>query len=109
MTRGKWVALAVVVAVIAVLVPYGPVLWRAVAYQRYQRELGISEVGFYYLHKRASWLPGDEFLVPDQPCNRCLQWDHERCGVILEAEPVVLPPEDFRCTCTDPSHDGDSE
>ena len=34
MTRGKWVALAVGLAVVAVLVPYGPALWRAVAYQQ---------------------------------------------------------------------------
>ena len=44
MTRGKWVALAVVLAVLAVLVPYGPVLWRAVAYDRQEAE-GLLQDG----------------------------------------------------------------
>ena len=32
MTRGRWVAFAVGLAAMAVLVPYGSVLWTAVAY-----------------------------------------------------------------------------
>ena len=40
MTRGKWVALAVGLAAIAVLVPYGPALWRAVKYADERVEYG---------------------------------------------------------------------
>ena len=42
MTRGKWVALAVVLAVIAVVVLNGPALWMAVAY-----DPGVEERVFW--------------------------------------------------------------
>ncbi len=67
--------------------------------------------------KRHSWVPGAVFLVPDQVCPMCRIEDHPYCfprhssGVECELfdGTEVDVPESFRCTCTDPSHDRDSE
>ena len=81
MTRGKWVALAVGLAVIAVLVPYGPAVWRAVAYERHTMFGRPQDTSWsmYFCQKRYSWLPGSPQFVPPQPCGRCRNQDHGRC------------------------------
>ena len=47
MTRAKWVALAVGIAVIAFLVLSGPAVWRAVAYtsERLEPSIRVSAIG----------------------------------------------------------------
>ena len=152
MTRGKWVAMAVGVAVIAVLVPYGPELWMAVAYTGAREELvAVIERGTTqytpYTHigpieftsayrsgsgtltmvgpltikrKRHAWIPGEEFIVPDQECPWCERTSymrHEYCFTGRGAEANcgfrdgtrLYLPETFRCTCPHPSHAQESE
>ena len=83
--------------------------------------------------------PPGRAVVADQVCFDCLVEKHDNCLRIDDVPIVVLPngkiagflrssyleqdrvdihpevrflleyPPDFRCTCTDPSHDGDSE
>ena len=138
MTRGKWVALAVGLAVVAVLVVNGPALWRSVAYVKEQRKglsdgarlcifigsatdsqpirwSGPMEVDVF--RKRYKWLPGQEVIVPDQPCIPCNGGLHDWCWnerrerppfvrIIRGTEPQSAP---FRCTCPHPSHAESSE
>ncbi len=66
------------------------------------------------LRKRYSWLPGHEFLIPDQICPCCIWDDHHTCfrsqpeaGCALDDGNEIDFPSSFRCTCTDPSHDRD--
>ena len=95
MTRGKWVALAVGLAVIAVLVPYGPALWMEWAYEEeraegfvvavseFERETLSSAVGrrepphyMLFKHKRFAWLPGPDLIVR---CAWCVESNHLKC------------------------------
>ena len=97
MTRGKWVALAVGVAVIAVLVSYGPAVWRVVAYE----ELARSEQWHMVrLVKRWPWLPGRQSLLPDQVCNACRFRYHENCWGTADTRKASWKfLGSFRCTC----------
>ena len=102
MTRGKWVALTVGLAVIAVIVLNGPAFWKAVAYEqreaeavffgtgraRFSRSGGVGgpgdnpfweDRGFVVVRKRYSWIPGSEFTVPDQMCPACILEFHDAC------------------------------
>ena len=72
------------------------------------------------LRKRAPWLPGKENVIPSQLCTAC-RWDHHglcwqpmagRRWVLKNDDPKFHEcylPTNFRCTCTDPAHDGDAE
>ena len=64
--------------------------------------------------KRHAWIPGEEFIVPDQECPWCERtsyMSHEYCwrqgqaNCGLRDGTRVDIPETFRCTCTDPLHD----
>ena len=63
--------------------------------------------------KRHAWIPGEAFIVPDQMCPECDIEQHENCCPryasgyceLRDGTRVDLPGT-FRCTCTDPSHDG---
>ena len=126
MTRGKWVALAVGLAVIAVLIPYGPALWWAVAYVEERRIVLIAYEdpnGAEYLdeqarvlRKRWSWVLGPEHRVR---CGRCQESDHRSCprllsmaatwrstGKILGLDGVFSG---HLCDCPHPSHAQASE
>ena len=121
MTRGKWVALAVGIAAIAVLVPYGPALWRAVAYveERDRMDIGHSAIpawDFSVLRKRVPWLPGEDNVIPSQLCRYCWLELHEHCWQPLAGRNLSFGkgsrigvheyylPATFHCTCPDPSH-----
>ena len=131
MTRRR--IIAGVILLVAVAVPFVPGVWERVAYV--EHEFGRMVV----LEKRAAWLPGRTGYVPDQVCKSCSIDEHVACGEIainfnLPGVPKKLdlnfveelvfrvkrdvrglqsyswiPPPDFRCTCTDPSHVGDTE
>ncbi len=153
MTRGKWVALAVGLAVLAVLVPYGPAVWRAVAYapERLEPVVVLANDHPKYAHteythtgpiefisgmysngmrttvsvltvkrKRHTWIPGEEFIVPDQVCPWCRRTTlipHEYCftgrgnraNIGLRDGTRLDLPETFRCTCPHASHAQESE
>ena len=65
--------------------------------------------------KRQVWIPGQAFMVPDQVCMSCEQGHHRLCFPRhVKGARLVMPDgthidlsEQFRCTCTDPSHDRD--
>ena len=136
MTRRRIIAGVILLAVVAVAVPFAPGVWETVAYE--DRMLG----SFVVRMKRWDWLPGLTAYVPDQLCDSCRQQDHGECGRLGSARILIktmianldntrppvneladtelhelrawyfgrlvgttLPPWDFRCTCTDPSHD----
>ena len=128
MTRGRWVALAVVVAVIAVLASYGPALWRALVYTLERKE-PISPHARYYIEgtddefealdfeyvsvmrKRFDWLPGPDRYVR---CAWCVASDHAKCSgskrlVILAdmRDPSLI--DWSRCNCPHPSHAQESQ
>ncbi len=138
MTRGKWVALVVGLAAVAVAVPYGPALWMAVAYDRQESSLLSFMIGgrgysvgrgqgsadpvwkdlkFVVMKKRHSWMPGSEFTVPDQMCPACILEFHDACfpkaggsaGCSLPDGSSVDLSSSFRCTCPDLSHAQESE
>ena len=100
MTRGKWVALAVGLAAVVILVPFFyPPLWRAVAYEKERRQpvfrnlppspfttaelrigfgpVRLKDPGYLLLlRKRFDWLPGRErFSV----CGCCVESRHSDC------------------------------
>ena len=119
MTRRRIIAGVILLAAMAVVLLGG---WRRVAY----REKAVG--AFVVCAKRWEWLPGPELYVPDQVCRHCEGRRHEYCFRINNAIPMLRPeerlifrnlgvdrdllhryPPNFRCTCTDPSHDGDSE
>ena len=118
-------ALAVGVAVIAVLVPYGPAIWIAVAYEEERREDFVIWSWFdgerpdyvMFIRKRFSWLPGPDHLAR---CAWCVESDHLKCP--RDAEVPTPPKWDlstisspmikevrFACTCPHPSHAQESE
>ena len=119
MTRGKWVALAVGLAAIAVLVLYGPALWRAVAYDQ-GRDWGVQvdhEVQpqcVVFMVKRFSWLPGPDFM---QWCASCVESRHVNCprkmGIYQNwkrpGKPLAPVYSAYSCDCPHPSHAQDSE
>ena len=123
MTRGKWVALAVGLAVIAVLALNGPAVWRVVAYIE-ERQEGVVLIPDYtarsqelprnpdYMiitRKRFIWFPGRDYMVL---CAWCAETIHEKCPgdkyVLLPKE--ATPAETYTtCTCPHPSHAEGSE
>ena len=132
MTRGKWAALAVGIAVIAILVPFFPALWRGVAYveeriddfytmhaQDSRRERPACMI---LLRKRFQWLPGPDAMTR---CAWCVQSDHLKCprqvyrpesppgggGRRLRSwdNPVPGVLLLYECTCPHPSHAQESE
>ena len=127
MTRGKWVALAVGVAVIAVLVHYGPALWRAVAYvesrhdgelmmmrfdtRTYERPQNPSRY-IIVTRKRFNWLPGRAATVH---CGWCVESAHQKCPgdqynlFSPKGEWPRWPSETRTCTCPHASHAQESE
>ncbi len=81
-------------------------------------ETAVVESGTLTVHKkRHAWLPGQAFIIPDQACVSCGLGKHTVCFPRhVEGARFITPdgtrvelPENFRCTCTDPSHDGDSQ
>ena len=55
------------------------VLWRSIVlrigYSTHEVPAG------YFLHKRATWLPGSEVVIPAQLCDACREDEHLRCAV----------------------------
>ena len=125
MTRGKWVALAVGLAVIAVLVAYGPALWRAVVFEE-SRVYGTSGLEpwkitpeseyIVIVWKRFSWLPGPQREVR---CRDCAESRHVDCPRVMHGfglynenigpSLVAAAARDLSCTCVHPSHAQESE
>ncbi len=129
MTRAKWVALAVGLVVMAVLVTNGPALWRAVGYEEERREDFVMGSWFdgerpdyvMFIRKRFSWLPGPDRFAR---CAWCVESDHLKCPRDIywpESSQVgaeVPPPRwrvstinspminvvKFGCDCPHPSH-----
>ena len=135
MTRGKWVALAVGLAALAVLLPYGPALWMAAAYVEERKENvwlhdptkdgeyeGILDPVDYLLlkRKRFDWLPGSDRMAQ---CSFCVETQHVKCPrVVFETWSAATPGLDrveqslrldilaeHLCTCPHPSHAQESE
>ena len=130
MTRRRIIAGVILVAAVVVGVPVAPEMWERIAY----RDAVLTDDGFMVRRKQWEWLPGRTVYVPDQVCRYCLRGEHGhgycwRDGTADEVwfgalgpvhgpltasdlkRAVLLyrPGFRFRCTCTDPSHDGDSE
>ena len=100
------------IAVVAVVVPFRRQLLFLVAYERL-----TGKAGFTYYHKRISWVSGEEYAVPDQTCPTCARGDHFQChsdlsgkthewwtfehyaGVRVSSAPT------WHCTCPDPRHE----
>ena len=117
MTRGKWVALAVGLAVIAVLVHYGPAMWRAVRYQKVrvwgvQVDPDVQPECVVYMVRRFIWDPGPKFT---QLCTGCAESRHVGCprriGIFLNTEGKGGVPVHYTysCDCPHSSHAQDSE
>ena len=135
MTRRRIIAGVILLAAVAVAVPLVPGVWRAVAYVQLPTESGPLTAGGVRIpealggpvdsetvvfggsrltlqEKRYALFPGEQFIVPDQVCTLCDAGTHMLCfprhieiaWFIANGTIVELPP-DFRCTCTDPSHD----
>ena len=124
MTRRRVYACAILLAAVIVAVPSVPGVWERLVYR------DLSWAGLEIRAKRLHWLPGRVAFIHDQVCHFCLQGSHESClrigseydslaflrhGKIVRDASKPSPwalleyPRDFRCTCTDPSHDRDSE
>ena len=138
MTRRRIIAGVILLAAVAVAVPYAPKVWRTVAYRKQRID------GMVFLTRRWEWLPGRDVFVPNQVCSLCLKGVHNYCYQNYDAPdspgvPIYLLrngeisvgltspeflkqrkgrpdsrgttvsgyPSDWRCTCTDPSHDRD--
>ena len=118
--KRKRVILAVVllVAVVAVVAPFWWEIWLWVAYEE------KTSTSVEYLKKRASWLPGNDYVVPNQLCRDCGKRYHDDCAQDFfqrgssawippfrgwdprgpyRSEPISVPPT-WRCLCPDPSH-----
>ncbi len=110
MTRRCIIAGLVLLAAIALAAPLVPTVWQGIAYKPQVEPCTsksmYSEMVFY--RRRWSWVPVPE-IWPDQMCNLCGVGEHRICM----SGPDKIdgwggdPPSTFRCTCTDPSHDGD--
>ena len=151
MTRRRIIAGVILLAAVAVAVPFAPGVWMKVAYvqilnsrgptrmtSRERVTVGLKpdgtlpgnlgnlffrdpnsvevETAMLTAHeKRHAWLPGRAFIIPDQVCTMCEDSDHTLCfprhvtgaRFIAPDGTLVDLPKDFRCTCTDPSHDGE--
>lgn len=129
----RTVAGLVILAALAVAVPFGDDLWIWLAYEeqdvielrsldspRFVLGTPVQESGWTYLTalpvKRWSWLPGPEVVVPDPFCPCCAFGVHGFCPrnhgsgryrirlrKDLDIERVL--PDDFRCDCQHPTHD----
>ena len=102
MTRRRIIAGGILLAAVAVAVPFAPGVWRKVAYE----EVEILSMGFVdsegrgfvttrqiqrilpslraeeyvrVMAKRYSWAPGSEFVVLDQMCPACRFGKHDDC------------------------------
>ena len=122
MTRGKWVALAVGVAVMALLVPYGPAMWRVVTYEdRRIEDLSVSlsnaaaKVEYMIVsRKRFDWVSGPDSFVR---CSFCVESEHRMCprdtasAWVMKENPRSGTWEQrfVLCTCPHPSHAQDSK
>ena len=117
MTRGKWVALAVGLAVAACLVAIAPQAWLWSAYRNAEVEeivrfpisgfpKWLKEVRRPALVKRWDWLPGREVVLPDRRCNACLHDSHRNCPRRISISEVA---DELLCTCRHPSHAQDSK
>ena len=73
MTRRRIIAGVILLAAVVVAVPFGPGVWRQVAYRE---EIAA---GMAYRIKRWEWLPGRAAYVPDQACRSCRCEQHEGC------------------------------
>ena len=115
MTRRRIIAGVILLAAVAVAVPFAPGVWRAVAYE----DCFLCDDELVVRWCRWEWLQGRTGYVPNQPCSSCLDGQHDHCWRLAgdvnwhewgrgPSRHTRLPP-DFRCTCTDSSHDGDSE
>ena len=122
-------ALAVGLAVIAVLVPYAPTLWTALAYEEERIEDFVMAASFdgepaqerpdyvLFIRKRFDWLPGPDLIIR---CAWCVESDHVKCPRYVGRNQTVQegPLRGWRiglrqllqaCTCPHPSHAEDSE
>lgn len=132
MTRGKWVALAVGLAVIGVIVLNGPAVWRAVPYSsevlfpvklypgldrtRLNRSDPVRAPDYIVIwQKRGDWIPGQRYIIR---CSFCLDSDHDLCVGVMNGEWSRVRPSEasfhvfdaaFRCSCPHPSHAEESE
>ena len=120
MTRGKWVALAVGMTALGFLVPYGPGLWRSVAYVETRLEpLPVPEERMppYVIAqvRRFDWIPVRR--VTGITCGFCVESKHADCTPWMKVRAV--PTKDYDqspnafmaplCMCPHPSHAQDSE
>ena len=120
MTRRRIIAGVILLAALVAAVPLVPGVWRALVY-RVIRTAPVEgdksgQPVLFLLEKRWSWLPVDSTVIPDQLCRRCRLEHHNSCWSTPASRNHDLTKDDpgdpwaaFRCTCTDPSHDGDSE
>ena len=110
MTCRRIIAGVILLAAVAVAVPFWPGVWRKVAYREEVSSVTMrigdqqKTAEMVWLIKRWSWLPVPSVL-PDQICRECSLDSHEECSEEHYAEMLGR----FRCTCTDPSHDGGTE
>ena len=118
MTRRRIIAGVILLAAVAVAVPFAPGVWERVAYR--DEVMG----GFRIKVRRFEWMPRSTYFG-DQRCGSCQDREkHQECWErVLRKTPsgslrvpvdvgrgeiVWIPvPDDFRCTCTDASHDRD--
>ncbi len=122
MTRRRIIAGVILLAAVAVVVPLVPGVWERVAYR--------DEVagGFRIKVRRFEWMSRSRYFA-DQMCGSCQDREkHQECWErVLRKTPSgalrvpvnlgrgeweivwILVTDDFRCTCTDPSHDGESK
>ena len=99
-----WVVLGVVVLLgLSLLATLGGRIWEAAAY----RETYLGS--FRVLYKRASWLPGETCVVPDQTCSSCSKGKHGACRggreIRFIGRPELTVPANWRCVCVDPVHE----
>ena len=116
MTHRRIIAGVILLAALAVAVPLVPNAWERMVYRFDKVGPGRLKIKV----KRFDWMPGDTRNVIDQECPECMKGRHGQCWMglpSLRGQLRILSQDgaettlrqDFRCTCTDPSHDGDSE
>ena len=111
MTRRRIIAGVILLAAVAVSIPFAPAAWRAVAYESESRS------GLRVHVKRFSWLPGPtSWIDDDQVCPRCIEGRHKHCwnlrldGALRWRQrdrTIEITFAGFRCICADPWHAGD--
>ena len=61
--------------------------------------------------ERASWLPGDAYIIPPQVCSQCMKEEHHTCfggwptpyQIGIGDKSWILPPF-WQCTCPSSDH-----